>query len=87
MSGIKCKYLEAKNRIFINCVWPLSQEALSPIIYEVQTLAVMAHPKSRLNVIKSDSADYRVLECALAGKAKWIVSAIRICWGLENSGQ
>ena len=34
----------------------------------------MAHPKSRLNVIKNDPADNRVLECALAGNAKWIVS-------------
>ena len=49
-------------------------EALSTILYEVQTLAVMAHPKSRLNVIKNDPADNRVLECALAGNAKWIVS-------------
>jgi putative PIN family toxin of toxin-antitoxin system len=49
-------------------------EAISTILYEVQTLAFMAHPKSKLNVIKSDPSDNRVLECAVAGKADWIVS-------------
>ena len=48
--------------------------AISTILYEVQTLAVMAHPKSKLNVIKKNPADNRVLECAVAGKSDWIVS-------------
>ena len=49
-------------------------EAISTILYEVQTLAEMAHPRTRLHVIKRDPADNRVLECAIAGKVSWIVS-------------
>ena len=49
-------------------------EAISTILYEVQTLTLMVHPKAKLNVIKSDPPDNRVLECAVAGKADWIVS-------------
>ena len=51
-----------------------SPEALSTILYEVQTLAVMAYPKLKLNVIKRDPPDNRVLESAVAGNADWIVS-------------
>lgn len=49
-------------------------EAISAILYEVQTLAVMAHPRGTLRVIKNDPADNRVLECALAAGAEWIVT-------------
>jgi uncharacterized protein len=49
-------------------------EAVSTILYEVQTLAVMTHPRQRINAIGSDPADNRVLECGLSGKAHWIVS-------------
>lgn len=59
-------------------------EAISAILYEVQTLAVMAHPKMTLHVVKNDPADNRVLECALAARADWIVTGDKGLLGLRK---
>jgi putative PIN family toxin of toxin-antitoxin system len=59
-------------------------EAISAILYEVQTLAVMAHPNRTLHVVKNDPADNRVLECALAARADWIVTGDKGLLGLRK---
>jgi putative PIN family toxin of toxin-antitoxin system len=41
---------------------------------EVASIASFVNPKHRFNVISEDPADNRVLECAVAGKADYIVS-------------
>jgi putative PIN family toxin of toxin-antitoxin system len=71
---ISMEILQELERVLKSRKFSFSPRAISPILYEIQTLAVMAHPKLKLNVIKKDPADNRILECALAGKSDWIVS-------------
>lgn len=47
------------------------------IIYalqEIRRIAVVVAPKNRINLIKNDDADNRILECAVEGRADYIVT-------------
>lgn len=44
------------------------------ILKEIKRIAKIIQPKEKIDFIKADPADNRVLECALAAKADYIVS-------------
>lgn len=44
------------------------------IVQQLSTLADIVYPDEQITVIKNDSADNRILECAVAGNVKFIVS-------------
>ncbi|MBF0121838.1 MAG: putative toxin-antitoxin system toxin component, PIN family [Candidatus Omnitrophica bacterium] len=44
------------------------------IAQQLASLAEIVYPEDRILIIKSDPADNRILECAVAGMAKYIVS-------------
>lgn len=44
------------------------------IVQQLASLSEIAYSKEEISVIKNDPSDNRILECAVAGKAKYIVS-------------
>jgi putative PIN family toxin of toxin-antitoxin system len=52
----------------------LSQEEIEAFLKRFTTVASVVTPKTTLDVIEKDPADNRVLGCALAGGAEYIVS-------------
>ena len=50
------------------------QKVVDSLIKKVETVASMVEPQLDLDVVKEDPADNRVLECALAGRASYIVT-------------
>lgn len=44
------------------------------ILKEIKRIAKIIQPKEKIDFIKADPADNRILECALAAKADYIVS-------------
>lgn len=51
-----------------------SQTTAAATLHQVQELCLLVHPNQKINVIHADPAGNRVLECALEGEAKLIVS-------------
>ncbi|MDD5447943.1 MAG: putative toxin-antitoxin system toxin component, PIN family [Actinomycetota bacterium] len=47
---------------------------ISEVIDELRSLAILITPKQTLAIIKEKESDNRVLECAVEGKAQYIVS-------------
>lgn len=60
---------EALRRKFNWQNWQISQA-----LDEIRELATLVIPGEVISVIKEDDADNRILECALEGKAQYIVS-------------
>ena len=44
------------------------------VIAEIKRFSEIVYPKQKLNIIGKDKADNKVLECALEGRAKYIIS-------------
>ena len=56
------KYLEAP------------QKTVASLIKRLETVATVVEPQLSLHVVKEDPDDNRVLECAIAGKASYIIT-------------
>ena len=52
----------------------LDEKTVDDNVKYILTISEIISPKRRLRVIREDPADNRVLECALAGKVRYIVS-------------
>mgnify|MGYP001117790978 CR=1 FL=1 len=52
----------------------LNEKEIDDNVKYILTISKIISPKRRLRIIHEDPADNRVLECALAGKAAYIVS-------------
>ncbi|MCK4266018.1 MAG: putative toxin-antitoxin system toxin component, PIN family [Thermoplasmata archaeon] len=52
----------------------LTEEEIDSAIGEVLSFSKVIRPKIELNVIKQDPSDNRILECAIYGKADYIIS-------------
>jgi uncharacterized protein len=55
----------------------VSSEDAAAIRARLESVAIMIEPKLVLDVVKDDPDDNRVLECAWAGKADYVVSGDR----------
>jgi len=53
------------------------QETISKLITRLKTVGFLVTPKSNLTVIENDPDDNRVLECAIAAEAAFIISGDR----------
>lgn len=58
----------------VNKYLKLPQEEVSRLLKRFQTTAVVVAPQITLDVVREDPADNRVLECALAGEAAYVVT-------------
>jgi len=47
---------------------------ISEIVKEIRTITIFVVPKQILKVIKGKNSDNRILECAIEGKAQYIIS-------------
>jgi putative PIN family toxin of toxin-antitoxin system len=52
----------------------LGEKTVDDNVKYILTISKIIQPKSRLRVIREDPGDDRLLECALGGKARYIVS-------------
>lgn len=52
----------------------IPEEQKKELVTRLINYCEIVEPKKKLNIIKSDLADNKVLECALEGKAQYIVS-------------
>lgn len=50
------------------------QTTVTSLIKGLETVATVVEPQFSLDVVKDDPADNRVLECAIAGRASYIVT-------------
>jgi putative PIN family toxin of toxin-antitoxin system len=55
----------------------LSVEKLASFLEIILETAEMVEPSIRINVVKEDEADNRILECAAGGKADYLVTGDR----------
>ena len=62
----------------------LSEEELRLFLDHFRTFASVVEPELTLEVIKNDPDDNRVLECAVAGKASYIVTGDKHLLELEE---
>jgi len=54
-----------------------SPEVVAAILQDIRTMALMVHPRVTVRAVHDDPDDDRVLECALASGAHYIVSGDR----------
>jgi putative PIN family toxin of toxin-antitoxin system len=52
----------------------IPEEQKKELVTRLINYCEIVEPKKKINIIKSDPADNKVLECALEGKAQYIVS-------------
>ncbi len=62
-------------------------QAVLEIMSQLSFLARMVYPSKEINVIKNDPADNRILECALAGEAMYIISGDEDLLTLKSHGK
>lgn len=74
------EYLE----VAVRPLYHLSREELEAIFYQVKENGVWVDVHSRFDVISRDPADNKVLECAVDGRADWIVSGDRHLLALKT---
>ena len=66
--------LEELKKVMMYKRFGLDEKAVDDNVNYILTLSKVVSPKRRLEVIHEDQADNRVLECAMAGRARHIVS-------------
>ena len=62
----------------------LPQARVQEVLALLPLIAHLVEPEEQLHIIRSDPADNRVLECALAGEASYIVSGDEHLTALET---
>lgn len=50
------------------------QLTMKQTVQKIQTMTTLVHPSEKVNIIKDDPDDNAVLECALEGKVKHIIT-------------
>lgn len=70
------KILQAKFRF--------QRKMILNVVAEINRFSEIVYPKQKLNVIEKDRADNKILECALEGKAKFIISGDSHILELKN---
>ena len=64
--------------------WP--QEEISKAVRQISRLTERVTPAQTLDIVKADPTDNRILECADAGKADYIVSGDKHLLQLKQHG-
>jgi len=54
-----------------------SKEQIANAINQIKDIAEIVHPKIKLKVVKDDPSDDKILECAVWGKADYLVTGDR----------
>ncbi len=64
----------------------LSQDEVDRILREILSFAARCTPRERLDVVKVDPDDNKVLECAVASRAQYVVSSDHHLTDLKEYG-
>jgi putative PIN family toxin of toxin-antitoxin system len=51
-----------------------SPEKVKEAILQIKEISTLVYPVKRLNIVKQHDSDNRILECAVEGKAQYIIS-------------
>lgn len=65
----------------------VSEEQKREFVTRLISHCEIVEPKKKLNIIKQDPADNKVLECSLAGKAHYIITGDRHLLNLKQFGK
>jgi len=65
----------------------LSEKEIDEILKDLSIFAVEIKPKIKINLIKDDPEDNKFLECAVGGKARFIVSGDNHLLAIKEYGQ
>jgi putative PIN family toxin of toxin-antitoxin system len=65
----------------------ISEEQKREFVTRLLSHCEIVEPKKKLNIIKQDPADNKVLECSLAGKAHYIITGGRHLLNLKQFGK
>lgn len=63
-----------------------SEEQLSSVFKQIVNISTLALPSIKLDVVKEDPADNKILECAEAGKVDYIISGDKHLLSLKRYG-
>jgi putative PIN family toxin of toxin-antitoxin system len=74
--ALKCPHVRARHQ--------MSDTEIAEIIEEIADLAKMVRPTKRLTVITADPDDDKFLECAVEGKATYIISGNKHLYDLKD---
>jgi len=66
--------LEELKKVLMYTRFDLDEKVVDDNVKYILTISKIISPKVRLGVIREDPVDNRVLECALEGKARYIIS-------------
>ena len=66
--------LEEYLRVLAYPKFELTAEEVKQVVHEFLPYAEVTSPKARVKVVRRDPADNKFLECAVAGKAQYVVS-------------
>lgn len=69
--------MQELERVLCYPKFALSNTEIHAIMRDVGTISSTVDPPRSLDVIRDDPADNRVLECAIAAEADWIISGDR----------
>jgi predicted nucleic acid-binding protein len=56
---------------------PLDRDQSKNTIEKIRAKAILVHPKNKVSVIKEKDDDNRILECAIEGRAQYLISGDR----------
>jgi len=71
---ISLPLLRELERVLLGPKIGYSPAAAAGALHQIQELCLFVHPSIKIQAIRQDPADNRVLECAVEGKADFIVS-------------
>src|SRR3989338_7889893 len=71
---ISPKILEEFREVLNRPRFGLSQESIGEAINELKNIAQIVHPQEKVDVVKEDPDDNAIIECAIAGKADYIIT-------------
>ena len=50
------------------------ENQIKEIVEEIKNLSIIVYPTDKVDIVKEDPDDNRIIECAIAGKADYIIS-------------
>ena len=66
--------LEEIHEVLLRPKFKLTNSFVKEYIKEIEEITRLVYPKRKVKIVKSDPDDDRIIECALEGKAKYIIS-------------
>jgi len=76
--------LEEISEVLLRPKFKLSKSFVKEFIRELEEITELVEPKRRVKVVKADPDDDRIIECAIAAKADYLISGNKDLYELES---